>query len=59
MGRVYRCERCGREFIIDNEDIVPERPDIKLPYCPYCGDKVKMLGWDRYEFTVSYVRDND
>ena len=60
MGKVYCCDHCeGREFILDNEDIIPGNPKFIAPYCPYCGRKAKILGWGKYEITVHYVRDND
>ena len=57
MGKVYSCDNCNREFIIDNEDISPN-PRIKVPTCPYCGKKEKG-SLSNYKLAIHYVSDND
>lgn len=53
MAKVYRCEQCDREFILDGEDIAPGNPKITVPYCPYCGRK----SGNGIQATVFYLRE--
>lgn len=58
MGKLYRCLSCEREFILDDEPLSPN-PQIKVPYCPYCGRK-SYGGWSgkpQYEPAVVFVRE--
>ena len=54
MGKVYHCDLCDRDFILDDEPLSANLK-IKVPYCPYCGRKT---GNDYLYPTVFYVRDN-
>ena len=45
--RLIECEKCGRRFLPDDEEVLPiigggsvaKREDAKGIVCPYCGHK--------------------
>ena len=55
MGKLYRCDICDREFILDNEPL-SQNQEITIPYCPYCGRKSKGA-WGKYEQATKFVRE--
>jgi DNA-directed RNA polymerase subunit RPC12/RpoP len=55
--KLYYCDSCGREFILDDEQIAKD-PRIKVPYCPYCGRK-SSGGWGGYKPMVHFIRETN